>query len=53
MTYADFALYLLFDYVAPGLPDSFPTLVKLKASVEKLPNIAKWLKERPATVLDL
>ena len=27
----------------------FPNLKKLRASVEKLPNIAKWMKERPDT----
>ena len=29
--------------------DEYPTLKKIKESVEKLPAIAKWLKERPET----
>ena len=56
LTYADFAMYLLFEYAVANLPGStenHPTLTKLKASVEKLPNIARWLRERPATVVDL
>ena len=56
LTYADFAMYLLFEYAVANLPGSienYPTLTKLKASVEKLPNIARWLRERPATVVDL
>ena len=31
--------------------DDYPTLAKLKKSVEQLPNIAKWLQERPKTNL--
>ena len=50
MTYADFAVYVLLEPAVsdtPTLLDRFPTLAKLKTSVEQLPNIAKWLKERP------
>jgi len=56
LTYADFAMYLLFEYAVANLPgaiENHPTLAKLKTSVEKLPNIARWLRERPATVIDL
>ena len=49
-------MYLLFEYAVANLPgavENHPTLAKLKTSVEKLPNIARWLRERPATVIDL
>jgi len=54
VTYADFGVYLMCTYVAmesggENVLDKYPTLKKLKESVEKLPAIAKWLKERPET----
>ena len=52
VTHADFSVYLMLDYVlmmAPNILDNYPALKKLRESVEKLPNIAKWLKERPVT----
>lgn len=51
-TYADFYIYCSIDYVIKFDPDflsKYPGVVKLKAAVETLPNIAKWLKERPDT----
>ena len=39
--------YLLGD--APDLLEKFPALKKLNESVTTLPNIAKWIKERPDT----
>ena len=54
VTYADFAVYMLMEHgVKIGLPvaDDYPTLAKLKESVENIPSIAKWLKERPVTEL--
>ena len=48
--YADLFLYITLEGVLkkePTLLDNFPTLKKQNASVEALPNIAKWLKERP------
>ncbi len=52
LTWPDFSFFILTSYVekiAPEALKDFPTLTKLKASVESLPNIAKWLKERPET----
>ena len=52
LTWADFAFYLMSDLIVghnkEALED-FPGLKKLRASVEGLPNIAKWLEERPKT----
>ena len=49
VTYAD----LYFQNLAFGIPaealSKFPGLVALKGKVESLPNIAKWLKDRPET----
>ena len=50
MTWADLAAYQVLEWVVGANEsafDEFPSLKKLKASVEALPNIAKWLKERP------
>ena len=52
VTYADFGVYLQGEYVqiiAPNILDNYPALKKLRESVAKLPNIARWLKERPVT----
>ena len=52
VTYADFGIYLICGYVEMGgenVLDKYPALKKLRESVEKLPAIAKWLKERPVT----
>ena len=54
VTYADFAFLEVSGYVfkvAPNLLDKYPALKKLKTSIENLPNIAKWLKERPESDL--
>ena len=52
VTYADFAVYHLIEYAADrGVDvsgDRYPALLRLKASVEGLPNITKWLHERKA-----
>ncbi len=50
VTYADFALYNVMGWVKMGAAealDSFPAVKKNTEAVEALPNIAKWLKERP------
>ncbi len=50
VTYADFALYNVMGWVKMGYAaalDSFPGIKKNMEAVEALPNIAKWLKERP------
>ena len=52
VTYADFALTVLLDTLAhhkPELLTVFTALSKLKKSVEDLPNIQKWIANRPAT----
>ena len=51
-TYADFAIFNSIEYVVavdPGFLEKYPGVAKLKAAVGALPNIAKWLKERPKT----
>lgn len=50
LTWADLAAYQLIEWVVAlneGALKNFPGLRRLKSSVEALPNIAKWLKERP------
>ena len=52
VTYADFSFLIVSGYVskaAPNVFDKYPALKKLITSIENLPNIAKWLKERPVT----
>ena len=52
LTWADFSTYIALDRVcviSKEALDEFPGLRKLRASVEELPNIAKWMKERPET----
>ena len=48
-TYADFAVYLTLTRLQPEAVERFTALVRLKNSVEKLPNIAKWIAEHPQT----
>ena len=50
VTYVDLRIAYLTDFVlqiSPNALDAYPAIKKLKAAVEALPNIAKWLKERP------
>ena len=51
LTWADFYFYELYEWVSPAiLPnpfDNYPSLKKLTTTIEALPNIAKWIKERP------
>ena len=51
VTYADIALYNIFDWVkdVPNLFDKYPGIQKLRKSVEELPNIAKWIATRQKT----
>ena len=49
-TYADFAVAVLLDALSqykPELLAACPALEKLKASVESLPKIEKWIAKRP------
>ena len=53
VTYADlrasaqFGVMEHWQVMLPGMLDDYPALKKLKRSVENLPAIAKWIKERP------
>ena len=54
LTYIDLRVALLSDVVvtaggAANALDAYPDLAKLKATIEALPNIAKWIQERPKT----
>ena len=52
VTYVDLGVHLMCGYVevvCENTLDKYPELKKLKESVEKLPAIAKWLKDRPVT----
>ena len=51
LTWADLAFYLsatsMHGWMLPDVLKQYPGLQRLYASVESLPNIAKWIKERP------
>ena len=52
LTWVDLAFFNWIAMVVardPAVLDNYPSLKKLKETVETLPNIAKWLKERPET----
>ena len=54
VTYVDMYLALIADTLitfggGAQVLEPFPAITKLKASVEALPNIAKWIQERPKT----
>lgn len=49
LTWIDFNMYTALVYTPEEVASNYKTLSKLKASVEALPNIAAWLKERPQT----
>ena len=53
ITYIDLRIAILGDLVTmlggANALDAYPAVAKLKETVEALPNIAKWIKERPAT----
>lgn len=49
-TYADFSIYCASEFVmkyVPHLLQMLPGVTKMRASVEALPRIAEWLKNRP------
>ena len=51
-TYVDYFIYCYTEYIIAIDPDAFsqfPALLENRAAVESLPNIAKWIKERPVT----
>ena len=51
LTWIDFYMYQMIDWikihVQASFLDSFPNLRKLCDTIEGLPNIAKWISERP------
>ena len=53
VTYVDLRVVQMVDFVtyfwAPNVLDAYPGISKLKTAVESLPNIAKWIQERPKT----
>ena len=52
VTYADISIFGGLSFLTSAFPnilDSRPGLAKVKESVENLPNIARWLKDRPKT----
>ena len=54
VTYVDLAFYDLMCWLGEGYSaviDKYPAIRKNMAAVEALPNIAKWLKERPQTAM--
>ena len=51
-TYVDFFVYCYTELILaidPEIFNQFPAVLKNRAAVESLPNIAKWIKERPVT----
>ena len=52
VTYADLQFFAISEYLLDmfrSCLEGRPGLSKVKESVENLPNIARWLKERPKT----
>ena len=53
LSWADFFHYQALEFIMmladPDFLSKYPGMKKLYDSVEALPNIAKWIKERPKT----
>ena len=49
VTYVDLAFFNLSSRLPDEVLTNFPGLKSVKENVEALPNIAKWIKERPET----
>ena len=50
LTWVDFYFYELYEWIIPVMPnilENYSSLKKLTTTIENLPNIAKWIKERP------
>ena len=52
LTYADFAVHLIVDYIIqtgcfPNMMEGFPKLLKLRDDVANIPSIKKWIEQRP------
>ena len=51
-TWMDLYFYNALSFIGsvyPNLLEGYPRLSSVRSNVEKLPNIAKWIKERPET----
>ncbi len=54
VTYTDLGFFNLMSWMKQGFSstlDNYPAIQKHVAAVEALPNIAKWLKERPVSAV--
>lgn len=52
VTYVDMSVVLTTGFLVmidPGMLEGYTAISKLKAAVESLPKIAKWIQERPKT----
>lgn len=52
VSYVEFLFICTVEYLQMGDPaglDKYPALKKLNESVRQLPNVAKWIKDRPET----
>ena len=52
VTYVDMSVVLttgILVMIDPNILEGYPAISKLKAEVESLPKIAKWIQERPKT----
>ena len=52
LTWVDLKFAVFSGFLIPMLPEllkTFPGLAKLSDTVEKLPNIARWIEQRPVT----
>ena len=52
VTYVDMSVVLTTGFLVmidPGILEGYTAISKLKAAVESLPKIAKWIQERPKT----
>ena len=52
VTYVDLSIVLTTGFLVmidPGILEGYTAISKLKAAVESLPKIAKWIQERPKT----
>ena len=50
VTYVDLGIYNVLDYILDNFADfprMFPHVMRLRAKVAALPNIARWLQNRP------
>ena len=46
-------VYLSADVLCVTLGDDYPSLTKLRSSVQALPRIAEWIKNRPSLAVEI